>query len=858
MTDQSVTGTATLENGTTVVFTPDAGFVDGFTYTFTLGAGLADLSGNEREEKFVLHFQTVAPTCPPEVCKSGIYRWETESCGYEPLENGTSCRNDNGTCNEVGECVCHNEFMTADCLACQEGTIDFPACRDDPCAPDPCNSHGTCDQADGSCTCDNEFMTSDCGDCQEGRIDYPDCRDDPCEPDPCNSHGTCDSADGSCECDNEYMTVDCGACQEGRIDYPNCRDNPCDPDPCNDHGTCDQADGSCTCDNAFMTADCSACQEGAIDFPDCRDDPCEPDPCNNHGTCDQADGSCECDNAFMTADCGDCQSGTIEYPTCRDDPCDPDPCNGHGTCDSADGSCECDNEFMTVDCGACQGGTIDYPNCRDNPCEPDPCNQYSTCDTADGSCTCNNAFMTEDCLACREGYLDFPDCRDDPCEPDPCNNHGTCDQADGSCECDNAFMTSDCGACQEGTIEYPTCRDDPCEPDPCHDHGTCDSQDGSCDCNTGYDGSGCGVCAEGYLEYPTCRDDPCDPDPCHSHGTCNQANGSCTCDNEFMTSDCGDCQEGFSGYPECHTEGFVAIQAGTFWMGSPDGDCPAGYPASCTSEMGRPTGASAREKLHRVTLTYDFELQAHEVTQGEWFAAFGDNPSYYGPNGDKPDCGDNCPVERVNWYEVLVYANWLSTEHGLTPCYTLTSCSGTFGSGCESSESRCFSGANLYICTVALNGVGKPQDCEGYRLPTEAEWEYAIRAGNQYTAFYLSDGNDGTITSTTSDPNMDQIGWYRYNVDPYGTRPVGGKEANAWGLYDMSGNVSELVWDRFQYAYETDVGTDPVGPSTGSSQVKRGGSVNYSAQDCRSAYRTNGAPYSRYSTDGFRLCRTIP
>ena len=222
LTGETISGSVTLENGTAVVFTPDVNFEDGRVYTFTLGAGLADLSDNTLGEEFTLEFQTVAPSCPDAECKSGIYIWGTESCGYEPLANGTSCRNDHGTCNGNGECVCNNAFMTADCSACVEGYIEYPDCRDDPCEPDPCNGHGTCDQLDGSCACDNQFMTEDCSACLEGYIDYPDCRDDPCEPDPCNGYGNCDSTDGSCTCDIPNMTADCGACQNGYDGWPDC------------------------------------------------------------------------------------------------------------------------------------------------------------------------------------------------------------------------------------------------------------------------------------------------------------------------------------------------------------------------------------------------------------------------------------------------------------------------------------------------------------------------------------------------------------------------------------------------------------------------------------------------------------
>ncbi len=154
LTNETISGSAPLENGTTVVFTPDVSFEDGRVYSFTLGAGLADLSGNTLGEELVLHFQTVAPSCPDAECKSGIFIWGTESCGYEPLVNGTSCRNDHGSCNGNGECVCNNEFMTEDCSACMEGYIGFPNCEEDVCIPN----------CDGK-LCGDNGCGNDCGEC---------------------------------------------------------------------------------------------------------------------------------------------------------------------------------------------------------------------------------------------------------------------------------------------------------------------------------------------------------------------------------------------------------------------------------------------------------------------------------------------------------------------------------------------------------------------------------------------------------------------------------------------------------------------------------------------------------------------
>ena len=141
--------------------------------------------------------------------------------------------------------------------------------------------------------------------------------------------------------------------------------------------------------------------------------------------------------------------------------------------------------------------------------------------------------------------------------------------------------------------------------------------------------------------------------------------------------------------------------------------------------------------------------------------------------------------------------------------------------------------------------------CKGYRLPTEAEWEYAYRAGTT-TAFY----NGGITNCGSKDPNLDKIGWYNQNSSSM-THPVGKKAPNAWGLYDMAGNVWEWCHDWYA-AYPPTSVTDPVGSSSGSSRVKRGGSYPHSAIDARAAERTSFYPNGRFGYNGFRLCRSVP
>jgi len=245
----------------------------------------------------------------------------------------------------------------------------------------------------------------------------------------------------------------------------------------------------------------------------------------------------------------------------------------------------------------------------------------------------------------------------------------------------------------------------------------------------------------------------------------------------------------------------VLISRGEFVMGSP------------SSEAGR----RDTETQHRVAITKDFYLMKYEVTQGEYQALMDANPSRLS------SCGLNCPVERVSWYDALRYANALSDQEGLSRCYSGTS-----------------------------DDIRWDRSCTGYRLPTNAEWEYAARAGTK-TAFY-----NGPITNIKIDPNADQIAWYRDNSEKT-THPVGQKKANAWGLYDMSGNVAEWVWDWYDGGYSADVVTDPTGPSSGSDRAIRGGHWRSFAMFARVASRRDFAPPQfRDALIGFRLARTVP
>lgn len=245
---------------------------------------------------------------------------------------------------------------------------------------------------------------------------------------------------------------------------------------------------------------------------------------------------------------------------------------------------------------------------------------------------------------------------------------------------------------------------------------------------------------------------------------------------------------------------FSLIPAGSFVMGSPDGTGSTSSRPVWPAEGGRYNG----ERQHIVTLTDAFYMQTTEVTQRQWQAVMGSNPSHF------TACGLNCPVEMVSWNDVQNFIDALNSRENRMNCHTT------------------------------------PNTC--YFLPTESQWEYAAR-GATVSAFY-----NGGITNTDCSPvdsNLDAIGWYCGNTGST-THPVAQKQPNHWGLYDMSGNVWEWVWDRFG-DYPDGPVTDPTGHISNTYRVVRGGGWDFSARQARSAFRGSGLPGDRYGFLGFRL-----
>ena len=278
------------------------------------------------------------------------------------------------------------------------------------------------------------------------------------------------------------------------------------------------------------------------------------------------------------------------------------------------------------------------------------------------------------------------------------------------------------------------------------------------------------------------------------------------------------------GPTEASPAGWVRVEPGTFVMGS----------------LSTEPGHGDKEQAHNVTITYPFLVSAYEVTQKEWEEITYRKPTAF------TGCGPTCPVTDVSWFDAVAFANRLSERSKLESCYEIKE-SGT------------------------AKEVGWPRGtaCRGFRLPTEAEWEYAARAGG---AEALGDAPLTALERQPADPALAERAVFGGNsavtyagaedcskwgdgLTTCGVAPVGSKKANRWGLFDVSGNASEWVWDTLSNFPVNGV-VDPAQHASGQPNLVRGGSWMSAGRDCRLAAREQTQPVARKSF-GIRLVRSI-
>ena len=274
----------------------------------------------------------------------------------------------------------------------------------------------------------------------------------------------------------------------------------------------------------------------------------------------------------------------------------------------------------------------------------------------------------------------------------------------------------------------------------------------------------------------------------------------------------------------------LAVTGGTFTIG-----------AAVQDDLnGNPVGSDAAIEGNRAVTVNNFYMSEIAITQAQFEYVMGINPSYFQCSNNTAYAPSSAkPVEQVSWYDAIAFCNKLSIMEGKTPAYTVSGISDW--AGLSYANIPAASNSNWDFATVNMSA-------NGYRMPTEAEWEYAARGGNKsFTAlgtppdYHYAGGND-----------INTLGWYNLNSDDR-THVVKEMLPNALGLYDMSGNVTEWCWDWFGKLNANPNTDNPLGANGGTDRVTRGGLWNSTVTFCRVHDRNHILPFWRKNFNGFRV-----
>ncbi|MBO5690805.1 MAG: formylglycine-generating enzyme family protein [Spirochaetaceae bacterium] len=283
---------------------------------------------------------------------------------------------------------------------------------------------------------------------------------------------------------------------------------------------------------------------------------------------------------------------------------------------------------------------------------------------------------------------------------------------------------------------------------------------------------------------------------------------------------CGVCSHSEIKEIEKVPSGFVYIPEGSFSMGSEE-------------------GYDDNKPVHEVKISKGFYMGKYAVTQKEYSFVMGSNPSEFSSGAEEGEIQELRPVENVSWYDAVVYCNKRSIAEKLEPVYK---------KGDETDPDK-WGDIPSSSNDEEWDNITCNWDANGYRLPTEAEWEYAARAGDNTV-------DSLTYSGTSSESNLEEYAWYSGNSGQK-THEVGTRKPNAYGLYDVSGNVLEWCWNWFTEKYDTEKegGSDPKGASSGDYRVYRGGGWDAYSVFCAVSFRYRYYPHYRNSELGFRVVR---